>query len=740
MGRPARIRTGSAGSLHRQGAGTVGSALATVAIVAGLPQLPVSGAAASGPPEPGIVDVTASLGFQGLDTLGTGMVIDRSGEVVTNNHVIRGETSIRVADLDNGRTYSAGVVGYDVSADVAVLRLEHASGLQPVTIGDSSQAKAGEAVTTIGNAGGNGGTPARTSGEVVALDQSITALDDNGNLEQLSGLIEVSAPLKPGDSGGALVDAAGQVIGMDTAGSGQFRFQQSSNDGFAIPINRALSIARQIEQGRPSATVHVGKTAFIGVDIESPAHRAGARALGALVTSVLPGAPASRAGIVPGDIIYAIEGRTVASPEALTGKLSNMRPGATGPARLDRPGGQESSGERAARERPTAVAAGLDRASAVSCQGRSPGGVRAQRRVCGDPRRRRSLSAAPPGARKLLSRRWRGSSSPTRPGVRRRRRSTCTCRSWARFAPRLLPGSPTGVTRRSTSRPAASPPRRSRTRTAFSRSRSTSSTTSSRCGRATVGSTRSGSSRGRWPTSTPSCWACSSGDGFPVEISAGPGDVPDGIPFAEDVVHRSYEPVWAHRFWRVLVSLDQVLKEHRARFRGKTSPVQLWWGSFDLAYSRFSGRLEDSEQWAAGFWPGRRARSAGGVLRLHLAQAGRDRGRGSRAGAGLLEPRAGRVPAPLRRGAGVARPAPQLALVPRVDLSGRRRARRLGPGTRARRRAGLARSHSGARSAASSAEPPARRRRPRSGASIGAQPALNRRRATERPLLVGLRK
>lgn len=93
-------------------------------------------------------------------------------------------------------------------------------------------------------------------------------------------------------------------------------------------------------------------------------------------------------------------------------------------------------------------------------------------------------------------------------------------------------------------------------------------------------------------------------DGFPVEISAGPGDVPDGIPFAEDVVHRSYEPVWAHRFWRVLVSLDQVLKEHRARFRGKTSPVQLWWGSFDLAYSRFSGRLEDSEQWAAGFWPG----------------------------------------------------------------------------------------------------------------------------------------
>src|ERR1700676_1641779 len=87
--------------------------------------------------------------------------------------------------------------------------------------------------------------------------------------------------------------------------------------------------------------------------------------------------------------------------------------------------------------------------------------------------------------------------------------------------------------------------------------------------------------------------------GFTVEISAGPGDVRDGIPFAEDVVHKSYEPEWANRFWQVLVRVDRVLKEHRARFLGKTSPVQLWWGSFDLAYSRFSGRLADSEQAAA---------------------------------------------------------------------------------------------------------------------------------------------
>jgi hypothetical protein len=94
------------------------------------------------------------------------------------------------------------------------------------------------------------------------------------------------------------------------------------------------------------------------------------------------------------------------------------------------------------------------------------------------------------------------------------------------------------------------------------------------------------------------------GAGLAVEIKAVPSDIPDGIPFAEDAVHASYEPEWANRFWRVLVCVDRVLKEHRSHFRGKTSPVQLWWGSFDLAYCRFSGGLPDTEHAAVGFWPG----------------------------------------------------------------------------------------------------------------------------------------
>jgi S1-C subfamily serine protease len=210
------------------------------------------------------------------------------------------------------------VVGYDVSADVAVLKLEHASALQAIPIGRSASAKPGDAVAAIGNAGGDGGAPKRTTGEIVALDQSISALDDDGNLERLAGLIEMSAPLTPGDSGGPLVDGSGKVIGMDTAGSPHFAFRQSSNDGFAIPIDRVLSIASRIEHGRSSAEIHVGPTAFIGVNIQSPGHEEGSRAVGALVT-----------GIVTGDIIYAVKGRTIAGPSALTSALASLSPGVT---------------------------------------------------------------------------------------------------------------------------------------------------------------------------------------------------------------------------------------------------------------------------------------------------------------------------------------------------------------------------------------------------------------------------
>ena len=204
--------------------------------------------------DPGLVDINTTLGYQQEQAAGTGIVLSSNGVVLTNNHVIDGATSISVTDVGNQKTYTASVVGYDRTQDIAVLQLHNASGLQTATLGNSSNASVGEHVVGIGNAGGTGGTPSAAGGTVTALNQSITASDDgDGTSEQLSGLIQTNADIQPGDSGGALVNTSGDVLGVDTAASAGFSFQTngpvSGNQGFAIPINTALSIARTIEAG-----------------------------------------------------------------------------------------------------------------------------------------------------------------------------------------------------------------------------------------------------------------------------------------------------------------------------------------------------------------------------------------------------------------------------------------------------------------------------------------------------------
>src|SRR6516225_7706598 len=171
--------------------------------------------------DPGLVDIVSTLGDQNAEAAGTGMVVTSSGEVLTNNHVIDGATSIKATDIGNGRTYTAKVVGYDKSDDVAVLQLQGASGLTTVSFGDSSRVHVGQSVTALGNAGGKGGTPSVATGTVTGLNQSITASDEgSGSSENLTGMIETNANIQPGDSGGPLVNSAGQVIGIDTAASG----------------------------------------------------------------------------------------------------------------------------------------------------------------------------------------------------------------------------------------------------------------------------------------------------------------------------------------------------------------------------------------------------------------------------------------------------------------------------------------------------------------------------------------
>jgi len=317
--------------------------------------LPSSGPTGSGGPanaasiaakvNPGLVDINTSLSYQSAQAAGTGMVLTSSGEVLTNNHVIEGATNISVTDVGNGQTYGATVVGYDLSRDLAVLQLHNASGLQTVSLGDSSKVAVGQSVVGVGNAGGTGGTPSFAGGSVTALNQSIAASDQfNSNSEQLTGLIEFNADIQPGDSGGALVGADGRVIGITTAASSGLQFQTGGGAAYAIPINTGISLARQIESGRASATVHIGPTAFLGVEV-TPVNGSGfgqipsgggfgsgsgqgsSPTAGVGVYRVVTGDPADQAGISAGDVITSVGGTTVNSPSDLTNVLLGHHPG-----------------------------------------------------------------------------------------------------------------------------------------------------------------------------------------------------------------------------------------------------------------------------------------------------------------------------------------------------------------------------------------------------------------------------
>jgi S1-C subfamily serine protease len=299
--------------------------------------------------DPGLVDIVSTLGYQSAEAAGTGMVVTSSGEVLTNNHVIDGATSIKVTDIGNGRTYTATVVGYNKTDDVAVLQLQGASGLSTASFGNSSDVTAGDKVVALGNAGGKGGTPSVAAGRVTALNQAITASDEgSGNSENLTGMIETNANIQPGDSGGSLVNAEGQIIGMDTAASSSSEMSspfgsspsgqsssassaQSQTQAFAIPINRALSIASEIEAGSASSTVHIGATGFLGVEVGSSGNSfmpGGEQdSSGVTVAGTLPGSPAAQAGLSEGDVIDSINGHAVSSSSDIQSAIGQDHPG-----------------------------------------------------------------------------------------------------------------------------------------------------------------------------------------------------------------------------------------------------------------------------------------------------------------------------------------------------------------------------------------------------------------------------
>ena len=334
---------------------------------------PLKGAAAAkvaAMVKPGLVDITSTLKYNSETAEGTGMIISSSGLVLTNNHVIDGATAVQarlVDPVNSSQTFPAKVVGYDATDDVALLKLQGASGLPTETFGNSSQVSLGTPVLALGNADGQGGARV-AAGIINALNRSIQASDQGSNsTEDLNHMLQTNAPILQGDSGGALANNAGQVIGMITAAntstSGQFG-SSSGTLGYAIPINSALAIAKQIALGQQSATVYIGLPGFLGVEVATssssspqqqaadqaqgsggdraapgdgsscqtshqqagvPAHIAPIAA-GALILGVLCYTAATSAGMVPGDVITSVAGQPITTPDSLTGIAAKYHP------------------------------------------------------------------------------------------------------------------------------------------------------------------------------------------------------------------------------------------------------------------------------------------------------------------------------------------------------------------------------------------------------------------------------
>ena len=271
-------------------------------------------------PNVGIVNIYTTLGYQSGLAAGTGMIISRSGEVLTNNHVINGATKFKVVDVTTHHRYNATVTGYSVSRDIAVLQLANASGLRTVKRGGAIPLRVGMRIVARGNAQGRGGPPKTARGRIIALHQQIIAKDETGDPETLNNMIATNAPVVPGYSGGPLENSQNRVVGIVTAGSTNPSFHR----GFAIPLPQALQIARRIESGRPNAIVHVGPTAFLGVILKDVSG-------GARIWSTVPGKPADEAGLVKGDVIKSLNGTTISSVKDVRTTVLQLVPGKTVP-------------------------------------------------------------------------------------------------------------------------------------------------------------------------------------------------------------------------------------------------------------------------------------------------------------------------------------------------------------------------------------------------------------------------
>jgi S1-C subfamily serine protease len=267
-----------------------------------------------------------------VEDQGTGMIIGATGEVITNNHVIAGATTITVTLYGQTTGLPATLVGADPSSDTALLKINSPpANLHAVTFGDSTKLQVGDAVIAIGNALGlSAGTPTVTSGIVSATGRTVQAGDPTGgNGQTLRNMIQTDAAINSGNSGGPLVDSAGEVVGMNTAvASSSAGNAPAENIGFAIPSSTIQGLVAPLRAG---GTAGHAKT-YIGVEVtdETPQEQAAyglVPASGALVVSVVSGSPADSAGIRTGDVIVTFNGKAVTSAQGLTNDVQGSSSG-----------------------------------------------------------------------------------------------------------------------------------------------------------------------------------------------------------------------------------------------------------------------------------------------------------------------------------------------------------------------------------------------------------------------------
>ena len=274
---------------------------------------------------PAVVAIQVGSGFR--TGAGTGVILSADGEVLTNAHVVEGASTVRVSIAGESQPRTAQVVGTDPAADLALLRITGASGLPTADLGKSSAVAVGDDVVAIGNALALEGGPTVTRGIVSALGRNLETSEGG-----MTGLIQTDASISSGNSGGPLVNATGQVIGINTAVAASRAGTAAENIGFAIATDRALPVVERLRSAAPSSS-----DGYLGVRAQDAVDRGGA-----VLVEISPGSPAAEAGILPGDVVVRVGDRAVADSTGLSSAVRGAGAGNRVTLRVLRDGRERS--------------------------------------------------------------------------------------------------------------------------------------------------------------------------------------------------------------------------------------------------------------------------------------------------------------------------------------------------------------------------------------------------------------